>query len=32
LKASSFLAQRLKGELGVSAKVVQKDEVAEFEV
>ncbi len=32
LKSSTFLAQRLKGELGVDAKVVQKEEVAEFEV
>lgn len=32
LKSATFLAQRLKGELGVQAHVVQKGEVAEFEV
>ncbi|MFT5359802.1 MAG: metallo-beta-lactamase family protein [Candidatus Paceibacteria bacterium] len=32
LKASTFLAQRLKGELGVNTRVVQKEEVVEFEV
>lgn len=30
LKASTFLAQRIRGELGMNAKVVEKDEVVEL--